>query len=229
MKKTVKEIQEMIGKSLLDIPTQNIDEPTFILTTNGAYIFTGEGFEKLSESNYPTKSGITLTNTTDEDIDLTNMGIKLEVTDGNITGMKVVDADKLYAPKRRKDLKFQTVSPEWQESVEERLDKIEDDVTFNLPPLTTKGPDGKVTFTDGDKLDPKIIELNDDVPIGNGMTIKDVAHHKNVVKLEKRVAELENKLIALTNRFGNVHFGNDGTKFTVVTSTDGDVLVSGGK
>ena len=41
----------------------------------------------------------------------------------------VRDGDKLREisepPKRRKDLKFQTVSPEWQESVEERLKKLE--------------------------------------------------------------------------------------------------------
>ena len=43
---------------------------------------------------------------------------------------------------------------------------------------------------------------------GTGMTIKDVARHKDIVKLEKRVAKLENAMDSVKG-LGGRHFGID--------------------
>ena len=59
-------------------------------------------------------------------------------------------------------------------------------------------------FDSNDKIHPDCIELTSDTPIGNGMTIKDVARHKDVVKLEKRVKDLEREMAFANPREGDV-------------------------
>ena len=169
-------MKEIKRDDILNMPTYILDKQCYLSTPNGAYVFTGEEFKQISE--------VRGNDSTYWEGNNPQRGPRADAPQAAIDGFKKSCGNAHFYLGMTPKGEFWFASPKGNDA--NKVKPLKVDRSREYPMMTN--------FDSNDKIHPDCIELTDETPIGNGMTIKDVARHKDVVKLEERIRELENEI-----------------------------------